>query len=133
MQLLSKKKRTLIISITSLIDVVLLLLIFFMLTTTFAEQPGMELDLPKTEGFSGVKVDKLEISINASGQMTLNGAAVTEDNLVNLLKEKSADLADKSITLKADKATNYGFVIKAMDKIKQSSIEKIVIATEQQE
>ena len=133
MRLLTKKKRQVIISVTSLIDVVLLLLIFFMLTTTFAEQPGMELELPKTEGFSGVKVDKLEVSINRDGMLTLNGKFIELAELPDQLKEKGLELENKSVTLKADKETDYGLVIEVMDKIKLSGLDKIIIATEQQE
>ena len=133
MRLLTKKKRQVIISVTSLIDVVLLLLIFFMLTTTFAEQPGMELELPKTEGFSGVKVDKLEVSINRDGKLTLNGKFIELGELPDQLKEKGLELENKSVTLKADKETDYGLVIEVMDKIKLSGLDKIIIATEQQE
>jgi biopolymer transport protein ExbD len=41
-----KKKRRVLINITSLIDVMFLLLIFFMVTSTFLDQPGMKLELP---------------------------------------------------------------------------------------
>ena len=63
MRLLTKKTRTVVISITSLIDVVLLLLIFFMLTTNFVEQPGMKLDLPETESTVGESTDELTVEV----------------------------------------------------------------------
>ncbi len=130
MQLLSKKKRTVIISITSLIDVVLLLLIFFMLTTTFSEQPGMELELPETEGFSNVEVEELEVTIDKTGKIQVNGKDVSIEELTSSLSEIAKQDSSQSISLKADRSTDYGVVIEAMDMIKQSGLEKIVITTE---
>ncbi len=132
MQLMSKKKRNVVISITSLIDVVLLLLIFFMLTTTFSEQPGMELELPETEGFSNVEVDKLEVTIDKTGTIQLNGKNTDLQALSSALAEFAGQDSTQSVTLKADKSTDYGIVIQAMDMIKQSGLDKIIVTTKQE-
>ena len=46
MQFRTRRKRSVLINITSLIDVLFLLLIFFMVSSTFLEQPGIKLELP---------------------------------------------------------------------------------------
>jgi biopolymer transport protein ExbD len=131
MHLLEKKKRKVTINITSLIDVVLLLLIFFMLTTSFVEQPGMKLDLPETKSSRGERTSELEISINPEGLVYLNGKQVLIDDLETEIKDILPDLADKSLTLRADKTVQHGEVVKIMDIARSVGLEKIIIASEQ--
>ena len=63
MQFHEKKRRKVIINITSLIDVLFLLLIFFMVSSTFVEQPGMKLELPESKSSSTEKIKELILEI----------------------------------------------------------------------
>ena len=65
MQFNPKKKRRVLINITSLIDVMFLLLIFFMVTSTFLDQPGMKLELPSAESAEVARVEKLVLYISS--------------------------------------------------------------------
>lgn len=131
MKLLDKKKRRVVINITSLIDVVLLLLIFFMLTTSFVEQPGMKLDLPETQSSTGEKPEGLEIAVLADGTINLNGVAVLLDELPAKLEEKLGQSPDKSLLLRADKEVPHGTVVQIMDIAKLKGLEKLIIGTKQ--
>ena len=131
MKLLDKKKRKVIINITSLIDVVLLLLIFFMLTTSFVEQPGMKLDLPETESSTGKKPEGLEISILSDGSINLNGEPVLLKELSDRLKGMIAESPEKSLMLRADKEVPHGTVVEVMDIAKLNGLEKLIIGTKQ--
>lgn len=128
MDFLEKKRRKVAINITSLIDVVLLLLIFFMLTTTFAEQPGMKLELPKAKSFGTQRISKLELTIAADGRMDLNGQEISEDAMADSIEELLPQLDDKTLILRADTAVQHGVVVKVMDVARSSGVEKIVIA-----
>ncbi|MDA3814212.1 MAG: biopolymer transporter ExbD [Candidatus Cloacimonetes bacterium] len=130
MQLLTKKTRTVVISITSLIDVVLLLLIFFMLTTSFVEQPGMKLDLPETESNAGESTDELTVTISSESEVYLGTELIELENLkAALIKHKDEDNTS-SLVIKADKTTPHGTVVKVMDIAKISGLEKLIIASE---
>ena len=130
MQLLNKKTRTVVISITSLIDVVLLLLIFFMLTTSFVEQPGMKLDLPETESTTGESTDELTVTISSVGEIYLGKELIElEDLKAKLIKDKEKNNTS-NLVIKADKTTPHGTVVQVMDIAKISGFEKLIIASE---
>ena len=131
MRLLTKKTRTAIISITSLIDVVLLLLIFFMLTTSFVEQPGMKLDLPETKNSKGESTGELEISVTDDGSIFINGNSVHIDELKDQIDVIMQSMDNKSLILKADKTVQHGTVVKIMDIARSVGLQKIIIASEQ--
>ncbi len=130
MQLLTKKTRTVVISITSLIDVVLLLLIFFMLTTSFVEQPGMKLDLPQTESTAGESTDELTITISSEGEVYLGNELIELENLEAKLIKHQEENYTTNLVIKADKTTPHGTVVKVMDIAKISGLEKLIIASE---
>ena len=130
MQFLEKKRRKVIINITSLIDVLFLLLIFFMVSSTFVEQPGMKLELPESKSSSTEKIKDLILEINSDQTMALNEEAVTIENLEEKFKSLMPSLEEKSLVLKADKNVPHGTVVKVMDLAKLSGIEKLIIATQ---
>ena len=130
MRLLTKKTRTVVISITSLIDVVLLLLIFFMLTTSFVEQPGMKLDLPETESTAGENTYELTVTISSEGEVYLGDELIDLENLKAELQKYKEDNNTSSLVIKADKTTPHGTVVRIMDIAKISGLEKLIIASE---
>lgn len=129
MKLQEKKKKNVQLNIISLIDVVLLLLIFFMLTTRFVEQPGMKLELPKSETSEDVTVDKLELIVSSGSELTLMGKTVAKDDLGSELESFLPQVEDKTLILKADKEVAHGLIVEIMDIARMNGIEKIVIAT----
>jgi len=129
MQFLEKKRRKVIINITSLIDVLFLLLIFFMVSSTFVEQPGMKLELPETKSATTEKIKELILEINSDESMILNQEAIKLENLEEKFKQLLPSLEEKSLVLKADKNVPHGTVVKVMDIAKLSGLEKLVIAT----
>ncbi|MDD3050209.1 MAG: biopolymer transporter ExbD [Candidatus Cloacimonetes bacterium] len=128
MKLLTSRRRKVIISITSLIDVVLLLLIFFMLTSNFVDQSGIKLDLPESSSTETMNSDEITIQISSDGILFLNGEEINE----NEVEQKLKSFTEKSntVVLKADKTVHHGQVVKVMDIIKKSGLQKIVIASQ---
>lgn len=130
MQFHEKKRRKVIINITSLIDVLFLLLIFFMVSSTFVEQPGMKLELPESKSSSTEKIKELILEINSDQTMALNEEPVTLENLEEKFKSLLPSLEEKSLVLKADKNVPHGTVVKVMDLAKLSGLQKLIIATQ---
>lgn len=129
MQFHEKKRRKVIINITSLIDVMFLLLIFFMVSSTFIEQPGMKLELPESKSATIEQIKELVLEITADQRMLLNQDPVTLEDLEGKIKALFPNLAEKSLVLKADRSVPHGTVVKVMDIAKLSGIEKLIIAT----
>ena len=124
MQIRERKRKRPAINITSLIDVMFLLLIFFMVSTTFAEHPGIKLQLPTAVTGEPSRLEPLTLTIDKNGRMFLNDVAVNEKELRAKL-EVAAKKPDATLVLRADKEVPYGHVIRSMDISRQSGIRRI--------
>ncbi|HEY1029613.1 MAG TPA: biopolymer transporter ExbD [Pseudomonas sp.] len=109
------------INLASLIDVVFILLLFFVVSTTFTRETQLKVDLP--EAASGTPPEQsalkqLEILVGADGAFSVNGQALLESNLSNLMAalQKESD-GDNSLplTISADGKTPHQAVVTAMD------------------
>ena len=116
-----KPRENVEINLASLIDVVFILLLFFVVTTTLTRETQLKVDLP--EAASGTppeqtELKQVEVLIGADGAYSVNGNALLESNLSNLMAalQKESD-GDNSLPLilSADAKTPHQAVITAMD------------------
>jgi biopolymer transport protein ExbD len=116
-----KPRENVEINLASLIDVVFILLLFFVVTTTFTRETQLKVDLP--EAASGTppeqtELKQVEVLIGVDGAYSVNGKALLESNLSNLMAalQKESD-GDNSLPLiiSADGKTPHQSVITAMD------------------
>lgn len=121
------------IQLTALIDVVFFLLVFFMLTTSFADSTR-QLDVELPEAKAGAAEDKpkvFEIQMSKDNKMLLNGNDVTIAGLPQLLADKGVPNGQKrSVVIRADKALDYGEVVKVMGLCKEAGITDIGVAVQ---
>ena len=120
------------INLTPLIDVVFLLLIFFMVSTSFSELTQLVVDLPEAEGSPASADDALLLTVDAVGNMTLNGESVPNDarGLSAALRQQLSGNTDIPVTLSADAMTPHQYVVTAMDVSAQLNLTRLTIATE---
>ena len=120
------------INLTPLIDVVFLLLIFFMVSTSFSELTQLVVDLPEAEASPASADDALLLTVDAVGNMTLNGESVPNDarGLSAALRQQLSGNTDIPVTLSADAMTPHQYVVTAMDVAAQLNITRLTIATE---
>ena len=130
MQFRDKSRKRVIINITSLIDVLFLLLIFFIVSSTFLEQPGMKLDLPQTSGQEAVRIEGYTLFILSDGSIYLNEEELNVNTLSERLQEIAPEVEEQGLIFKADETTRYGLVVEIMDRVKQSGITKLIIASQ---
>lgn len=116
-----KPRENVEINLASLIDVVFILLLFFVVTTTFTRETQLKVDLP--EAVSGTppeqtELKQVEVLIAADGAYSVNGKALLESNLSNLMaalqKESEGDNS-LPLIISADGKTPHQAVITAMD------------------
>jgi len=116
-----KPRENVEINLASLIDVVFILLLFFVVTTTFTRETQLKVDLP--EAASGTppeqtELKQVEVLIGADGAYSINGKALLESNLSNLMaalqKESEGDNS-LPLIISADGKTPHQAVITAMD------------------
>ncbi len=118
--------------ITPLIDVVFLLLIFFMISTSFADKPGIKIDLPKANADIIKKENnEVRVYIAKDGNIVVDGRKVGISQLDKIFSD-AADLGNQTtVIIKADKYAAHGRVVEVMDNAKEAGITKLAIATEQ--
>lgn len=113
------------------IDCLLFLLIFFMLTTNFSVVSGLEIRLPQAaKMILDPKEDNVNVVINRSGEMYLEGKKLDARELGERLKALVTEKKSIQLVLQADKDAKHGFVVQAMDIAKSSGVQSIVIAAE---
>ena len=133
MQFKEKKKKSLGINITSLIDVMFILLIFFMVSSSFIEQPGMKLELPTIKSQEVARIENLVMFVSKDGNIMIGKKPVPMDSLDVEIERLVPEIKEKTLILKADKATEHGLIVQIMDIAKRSGLKKIVIGTQIEE
>ncbi|MDC7222183.1 MAG: biopolymer transporter ExbD [Spirochaetales bacterium] len=116
------------VNLMPLIDVIFILLIFFMITARF-QPSSLPLNLPRAE--SGVKEDSpLVLTIGVDKTMDLDGTAVSEETLEDVLEARLRSEGKLKLTLACDRDLPFGFVVTVLDRAKKVGIEDIGIRYE---
>ena len=131
MQLRShKRKRSVVINVTSLVDVMFNLLLFFMVSTSFLSTPAIKLELPKAKHGEVVEQRPLVVYVDAAGAVYLNDEPMDVSVLGAALSGKLAETDDRSVVLQADSRVSHGTVVHVMDAIKGAGATRLVVSTE---
>ncbi len=117
------------INVINLVDVMLCVLVAFILAAPIMEQ-GIDVRLPVSKP-SKIKAeeDSLTVSISPPGKIYLNDQRVTLDELKKRLETVSATNPQTTVVLRADEKLDYGVVIKVLDGIRTSGLNRIGVAT----
>ena len=119
------------LQLTSLIDVVFLLLIFFMVSTTFVDfTRRLDIQLPEAKNSNEVFEKKtILIEIGLAKKIHLNGKLVKLKSLESVIGLKVKEkIRSTTVTIKADKRIDYGFVVKVLGKVFNLGIKDIAVA-----
>ena len=124
-----------VLELTPLIDVIFLLLIFFMVSTSFVVNREITIKLPESTSAASESNDQqLIMLIDAAGGFLVAGNLYRDtsvDALAEVLRgQLGGQTADRvSIRLDVDEATDYRFVIKAMDVCRAAGISDVRLNT----
>lgn len=130
MQFRTRKRRKVLINITSLIDVMFMLMVFLMISTTFLEQQGIKLELPSAQTAAALEEKDYVLFVDKESKMFLNDRQVGLANLEEKIKEALPAMKNQSLVLKADQDVSHGVVVKVMDIAKRSGVKKLIIGTQ---
>jgi biopolymer transport protein ExbD len=103
------------INVTPMLDLAYVLLVVFILMTTASVQ-GLNISMPKPSNTPSTEKHELKIvQVMPGGELLLNGAPVTPDQLeVQLVAAKARD-AQMSVAIKGDARAQYAKVITVID------------------
>lgn len=134
MQFYTKKRRTPIINIISLIDIFCILLIFSLATTTFKKsEPVVQIDLPESASAKETtekRVEPVVITATKDLSLTIDGQSVPITGLGAKLKELKPN-TPQGFVLKADKGVPLGFFVKVLDASREAGIDNLNLQTDE--
>ena len=117
------------INVVPLVDVVLVLLIIFMVTAPLLYR-GIDIELPKSSTNTIEPDERLVISVEKNGAISLNKEMVSLQDLRPKLQAVKDRNPAVTVYLRADQSVAYGVVIAVMDTVKQVGIDKLGMVTE---
>jgi biopolymer transport protein TolR len=119
------------INVTPLVDVMLVLLVIFMVTAPLLKA-GVPVDLPDSRAKALAETpDQVTLSISAVGQVFIDDQPVAPGQLGEAIGQlkPGADGKMPLVTLRADKALDYGRVIAVMGELNRAGITAISLVT----
>ena len=118
------------INMTPLVDVMLVLLIIFIITVPVMKH-SVNVDLPRASSErEQTRPETVRLSVDASGQYFWNGAAVSDDALLNLLQAEGGRQPQPELHIRGDRAVRYERVAQAMAAAQRAGLRKIGFITE---
>ena len=114
------------INVTPLVDVVLVLLVVLMVTATYIAARTIPVDLPK--GATGEPTGVvLAITVDAEGQMYLEGEKSAEDELRRRIRGLRASDPELRAVIAADTNSRHGSVVRVIDLLRQERVNRFAI------
>ena len=119
------------INVTPLVDVMLVLLIIFMVTAPLMTA-GVPVDLPESRAKALAQdQQQLTLTMNRDGKLFIDRAEVALGELAERLAAwpKAADGKPPQVTLRADKALEYGRIMGVMGELNRAGFNRIALVT----
>jgi biopolymer transport protein TolR len=120
------------INVTPMVDVMLVLLIIFMVSAPLLTV-GVPIDLPQSQAKS-LNQDKepLTISVTSKGQVFLQNAEITTDELIPKLQAvaQARGGTEARVYVRGDKTVDYGTMMKVMGRLSGAGFSHVALVTE---
>jgi len=130
MKFQTQQKLLSVFAYSSLTDIVFLLLIFFLLTSSFVVQPGIRVQLPKSEQAEQDTQRHIVITVTDKGSIYLNDESVTIETLGGRLAQALGGAQDGIVVIKADQNVSLQTAVQVMDIAKGAGASRMLIATQ---
>ncbi|MEH2308812.1 ExbD/TolR family protein [Nostoc sp.] len=120
------------INIVPLLDVVFTLLTFFVISSLFlTNSEGLPVNLPKANsGQRSQSLEKITVTINSQGQVSLNRQPTTFDALTEKIRTLVGSNENVLVVINADEKSNMGVAVAVMDKVRKVPGTRLAIATQ---
>ncbi len=121
------------VPLTSLIDIVFLLLVFFLLTSNFITANKIDVNLPEASSATPQTRANITVTIDASGDIHVEGKPVLLDGVENIIKKRIADEPGIGVVIRADKSVTLGLAVPVMDAARSAGADRILLAAEKKD
>ena len=118
------------LDLTPMLDIVFIMLIFFIVTTSFIKESGIEVNRPNAETAERDQKGNILVAISENNEIFIDRRRVDlraiRPNIIRL----KAENPEGSVIIQADKASQTGLLVEAMDQIRLAGVQEISIAAE---
>lgn len=118
------------INIVPLVDIILVVLIIFMVTAPALMKPSVKVVLPEATSGEDSQPSSLQIAITTDERVLVNNQEVDEDGARSLALAEFERNPEIQALIAADRDVPYGVVIRVLDWIKSSGIQKFAVTTD---
>ena len=118
------------INMVPLIDVMLVLLVIFIVTAPLLTQ-AVRLELPKASSQpNDLHPEKIDLAVDAAGQLYWNGEAVTRSELQQRLGQAGSAPQPTELQLRADQGVAYRYVAQTLADASKAGLSRIGFVSE---
>jgi len=121
------------INVTPMVDVMLVLLIIFMVVTPML-QHGFSVDMARVQNPRSMpdaeKEDAVVLAVTRDGKVYLGSAPIRMDEITTKVKDRIANLLDKTVYVKSDSRAKYGDVTKVVDDVRAAGVDQLGLLAE---
>jgi biopolymer transport protein ExbD len=118
------------INITPLTDVVLVLLVIFMIATPLLIRSEIKVNLPRTSTADAAAEKNLVVTIDAAGNVYVDGARVALADLARNLGATLAKRPNAPVIIMGDKDVRYDLVVRVLEIAKSVGVSRLSLAVE---
>ena len=117
------------INMVPFVDIVLVLLIIFMISAPLMYR-GIDVDLPRSSVNTIKQEQRIMLIVDRFSNIYIDDRKVPMQGIESAIRQKSSEVTDVTIYLKADRSVPYGTIVSVMDKVKGMGIDKLGMVTE---
>jgi biopolymer transport protein ExbD len=117
-----KGKGLVAINVIPLVDIMLVLLIIFMVTAVVQSVKNVPVQMPKAATGVGGPSTAIQLSLDRSGILHLDGQVVNRANAQRMLRESMRRDSTVQVLISADEALNYSRVVEVLDLIRLAGV-----------
>lgn len=124
------------VQMASLMDVVFLLLCFFITSSVFSQwETEVSIALPTAQNATipGRMPGEVILNLNAQGEVTVNGQALTLDDVKARLARIAEYYPGQAVVVRADKTVPYEKLMALIDACRSAGVWNFSLATEDQD
>lgn len=121
------------INVTPFVDVVLVLLVIFMVTAPMIAKDLIDLKLPSAKSTDRKALTEFGVAINRQGVILVNGQPRSEEGLRQEVAMALTNDKNVQALISADEEAAYRHIVKVIDILKTSGLEKFALQVERRE
>ena len=120
------------INMGPLVDMVFLLLIFFVVTTSFVKETGIEVQRSTAATAELKERSNIMLGVSAEGEVYYEGKRIDVRSVRAHLERALAEDPESGVVVVADKNSNTGVVVQAMDQCRLAGAQTVSLAAKRE-